>query len=290
MKRWGVVALSVMLLLQGCTHLPSPLQRRAATDALAQAQGWQAMTLPAGAFDIEAYAPVTAVVHDRLTVYIEGDGLAWVTPSLASQDPTPLKPIGLQLALAQPDGQAAYLARPCQYTMNPLSASGAPAHECSQRYWTQARFAPEVIAAENLALDALKSRFQARQLVLVGFSGGGAVAALLAARRHDVARLVTVAGNLDHVAWTRLHGIDPLTGSLNPADERAQLERVPQWHVVGDADRVMPPAIAQGFAAGFPGGHQPRVIVMAGHDHLCCWVGSWPSLWRQIQADLAVQP
>jgi hypothetical protein len=44
------------------------------------------------------------------------------------------------------------------------------------------------------------------------------VASLVAARRHDVVRLVTVAGNLDHLAWTTLHGVSPLTGSLNPAD------------------------------------------------------------------------
>jgi len=288
MTLWARVVLrmtvSAALLLQACAPLPSGPERRITANVLAQAKGWQAVTLPAGLFEIEAYVPATATAPtDVLTVYIEGDGLAWVTPSQASQDPTPVQPIGLQLALAQPDGAAAYLARPCQYTMG--SKVDQHIRGCSSRYWTQQRFAPEVIEAEGLALDALKARFQAKRVVLVGFSGGGAVAALLAARRGDVVRLVTVAGNLDHVAWTRHHGVDPLTGSLNPADERARLEHVPQWHLVGAQDRVVPPRIAQHFAEGFPVGSQAHVLVLAGHDHLCCWADSWPRLWRQIQAD-----
>lgn len=277
----AALALSLCWLSQGCTHLPSPSERRGATDALVDARGWQRVTVSAGLFDIAVHVPPAPATSDVLTVYIEGDGLAWITPSRPSPDPTPVRPIGLQLALAQPDGAAAHLARPCQYTMNgPLNER---ARGCDPRYWTSQRFAPEVIDAEGLALDALKARFQARRLVLVGFSGGGAVAALLAARRDDVIRLITVAGNLDHAAWTRHHGIDPLTGSLNPADERTRLDRVPQWHVVGAQDRVIPPSIAQDFAAGFPVGHQPRIMVMAGHDHLCCWADSWPSLWRQLR-------
>lgn len=278
----AALALSACWLLHACTHLPSPPERRDATDALAHSRGWPSVTLPAGPFDIAAYVPPTpAAASDVLTVYIEGDGLAWITPSQPSSDPTPVRPIGLQLALAQPDGVAAYLARPCQYTMN--TAVNGHARGCDPRYWTRQRFAPEVIEAEGLALDALKARFQARRLELVGFSGGGAVAALLAARRDDVTRLITVAGNLDHVAWARHHGVDPLIGSLNPADERARLERVPQWHVAGSQDRVIPPSLVQGFAAGFPLGRQPHVMVISGHDHLCCWADSWPDLWRRLR-------
>ncbi|GAB2181920.1 hypothetical protein DLREEDagrD3_21430 [Denitratisoma sp. agr-D3] len=48
----------------------------------------------------------------------------------------------------------------------------------------------------------------ARRLTLVGYSGGAA--ALLAARCSDVVRLVTIAGNLDHRAWTRYHHITTL--------------------------------------------------------------------------------
>jgi hypothetical protein len=49
-----------------------------------------------------------------LTVYIEGDGFAWLSRSQASYDPSPLNPVGLELALRHPLGESAYLARTCQ--------------------------------------------------------------------------------------------------------------------------------------------------------------------------------
>jgi len=214
---------------------------------------------------------------DQLTVYIEGDGFAWVSSDMPSSDPTPIHPVGLQLALAQPDGNAAYLGRPCQY-------GGADQLPCGRQYWTAGRFAAEVIDASNIAIDDLKKRFGARELTLVGFSGGGAVAALLAARRGDVRRLITVAGNLDHQAWTTQLRLSPLTGSLNPADYRDKLATVIQWHFAGGSDRVMPSTIAENFAAGFPPRNKPIVRVVPGYDHQCCWVQNWPALWGEISS------
>ncbi|MDD5247611.1 MAG: alpha/beta hydrolase [Rhodocyclaceae bacterium] len=260
-----------LLMLAGCSALPTPPQRRAAADMLAERQGWQATTLPAGAFDLAAWLPPRIARDDALTVYIEGDGLAWLAADLPSFDPTPLTPLALELALAQPAGNAAYLARPCQYVASA---------RCAQRYWTSERFAPEVVAATNAAVEALKERFGARRLTLVGYSGGAAVAALVAARRDDVARLVTVAGNLDHGAWTALHRITPLTGSLNPVDAKAALGRIPQWHFVGTRDRTVPPALVQAFAADMPAA---RVIVLDGFEHKCCWAENWSKLWKEIR-------
>lgn len=237
---------------------------------LADAHGWQASVLAGGSFELAAWLPRDIVPADELTIYIEGDGLAWLTPDTPSADPTPRAPLALQLALTQPDGNAAYLARPCQYVGSA---------RCEQRYWTNARFAPDVIAASDQAVDALKAHFAARRLILVGYSGGGTVAALLAARRHDVVRLVTVAGNLDVYAWTSLHKITPLAESLDPADFRTELARIPQRHLVGSDDRVVPPPLVTTFAAGMP---DARVIVIPGYDHHCCWAEHWPKLWREI--------
>jgi len=39
---------------------------------------------------------------------------AWLAVPRPSQDPTPVDPLALRLALVQPTGNAAYLARPCQ--------------------------------------------------------------------------------------------------------------------------------------------------------------------------------
>lgn len=264
------------LFLAACASLPTPMARRDTADALAARHGWQRVVLPAGNFELAAYLPDAPKTGEVLTVYIEGDGFAWLSPSQASSDPTPIDPVGLKLALAQRAGNAAYLGRPCQFV-------DAERTGCSARYWTGQRFAPAVIAAEDRALDALKSRFQARRLTLVGYSGGGAVAALLAARRNDVARLVTVAGNLDPAAWARHHHVLPLTGSLNPADSIDALKEVQQWHFVGGRDAVVPPALVESFADRFPADRRPVVRIEPEFDHACCWVENWPRLMQEIR-------
>jgi len=44
---------------------------------------------------------------------------------------------------------------------------------CVAAYWTIRRYAPEVIASMNHAIDALKHDSQATTVILVGYSGGG---------------------------------------------------------------------------------------------------------------------
>ncbi len=271
--RGFALSVAAVLLLTACVGVPTVPERRATADALAAAQGWQAVTLPVGRFDLVAYLPTPIQQADKLTVYIEGDGLAWLTPSTPSSNPTPVDPIGLKLALAQPEGNAAYLARPCQYL-------GASADTCPRRYWTGARFAPEVIDASNGALDRLKARFGASRLILVGYSGGGAVAALLAGQRDDVEHLITVAGNLDPRAWTAFHRITPLDGSLNPLDGVQRLAAIRQTHFVGERDRVIPPALAEHYPEAIRGKGGRNLYLVPGFDHHCCWVREWPRLYR----------
>jgi dienelactone hydrolase len=207
-----------------------------------------------------------------LTVYIEGDGLAWINGSTPSLDPTPLNPLALRLALRDPSGAAVYLARPCQFV------TGAQRRGCQRKYWTSHRFAPEVIEASSSAIEQLKQRFAAERLVLVGYSGGGAVAALIAAQRRDVMRLVTVAGNLDHRAWTADLHLSALDGSLNPADAWRRLQSVPQIHFVGGQDRVLGESVVESYRARFAPGPAPTVRVLPTFDHHCCWVERWPDL------------
>lgn len=261
-------------LLAGCVGLESVAERTAHADALAAAKGWQRLQLPVASMELVSYVPRSPEPAPVLTVYIEGDGLAWVSSNRPSLNPTPRNPLALQLALAQPQGNAAYLARPCQY----LQASPGA---CQQGYWTDARFAETVIAASDAALDQLKQRFAAQELQLIGYSGGAAVATLLAARRDDVVGLITVAGNLDHQHWAELLRLSPLLRSLNPAQVRDRLRGLPQWHLAGGRDRVIPPIIAQQFVAGLPEPALARVQVLDGFDHNCCWVAQWPRLWSE---------
>lgn len=266
-KYWLI---TVVLALSACSTL-SPGERDQAARKLAAQCGWQAQSITAGRFLLLSLHPApTRQAVDELAVFIEGDGLAWVGASTPSSDPTPRNPLALQLALAEKRRTAAYLGRPCQYD------PGGTSQRCRVADWTQARYSAEIVAAMNAAIDHLKQTFQARRIVLIGYSGGGTIAALLATRRHDVAMLITVAGLLDHAVWTQELRISPLTGSLNPADEWAQLRQMPQIHYVGGKDRQT------GRLALRPALDHPsprvRVIEMPDFDHDCCWVEAWPRL------------
>lgn len=264
--------------MTGCAGVPPLVARQQYADTLAAQREWTPLSLEAGAFTLRAYVPSRIRPADMLTLYIEGDGLAWITSTQPSGDPTPIRPLALQLALAQPAGNAAYLGRPCQYGQ---AGQGA----CDEsRYWTRQRFAPEVISASNEAIDRLKAHFGARQLTLVGYSGGAAIAALAAARRHDVVRLVSVAGNLDHQTWTRLQRISPLSGSLNPTDYRSALDGIAQWLLVGGADRIVPRQVADAYAGGFPASRQPAVREYPAYTHSCCWAEHWAEIWPTLPA------
>lgn len=266
------------LLVAGCAST-SPQARREKTDSLISKHGWQKVMLDAGYFALAGYVPQRfGAVSSRaatLTVYIEGDGFAFRARQ-PSEDPTPLNPLALELAIRHgevfPDKTVAYLARPCQYV------TGADALHCNDQYWATHRFSPEVIVSTNKALDQLKQRAGASSLVLVGYSGGGAVAALVAARRSDVTRLVTVAGTLDHRAWTSLHKVSPMDGSLNPADVWQKLQDIPQIHFVGAKDTIMPVAVAEAYRSRFPVAKRPEVQVVPDFDHECCWAERWSSL------------
>ncbi len=240
-------------------------------ERMASDAGWQRTIIATETFNIAAFRPTNLPHATTLKIYIEGDGLAWLDSSTPSADPTPRTPLALKLALRDPERNAVYLARPCQFLQDDQRRN------CQQRYWTSHRFAPEVIAASNTAIDVLKTESGASHLILIGYSGGGAVAALVAAQRHDVTALVTIAGNLDHTAWTSGHHISPLSGSLNPADATSRLQHIPQHHYVGQNDTNISADIALGYAARFKA-PTPIVTVLPGFTHTCCWEEIWPRL------------
>lgn len=277
-KRWNVaITLGLsLLLLSSCAGVLSPQQRHTTAVQLASSHQWRARQITTSQFDLVSYHAQQYAKQKLLTVYIEGDGLAWRTRTIISNDPTPINPVGLRLALKHPQGNVVYLARPCQYT------GGINARNCNKHDWTNGRFSEEVIASTNEALNTLKTEFEAKQLQLIGYSGGAAVAALLAARRDDVVTLITVAGNLDHRAWTAHHHLSPLSNSLNPADYREQLTDIEQIHFVGANDRVIPPFLAEQFVAGEFPQHKAKLIIISDMDHYCCWGERWKVLFMPL--------
>lgn len=214
-------------------------------------------------FILQGYEKITRQ-RDKIVIYIEGDGHAWVSKRQASTDPTPVEPLVQNWARRDPRANVAYLARPCQFI-------GTFTPPCEMAYWTQKRFAPEVIASMNEAIEQIKTHAHASEIILIGYSGGGAVATLIAARRSDVSQLITVAGNLDTAHHSVLHGVSPLEGSLNPIDIAPQLGQIPQIHYVGGQDRNIPRTIADHFVRNLPHSQTARIVEIPDATHQNGW-------------------
>ena len=135
-----------------------------------------------------------------------------------------------------------------------------------------------MVDAFQQVIDDAKQIAGTRRIGLAGYSGGGALAALIAERRGDVAWLITVAANLDLAEWVRLRDIEPLTGSLDPAAEAGKIAGLPQVHFAGAEDAVVPPKVIERFLARLPPNPAARLIVLPGFDHQCCWAAAWPRL------------
>ena len=210
-------------------------------------------------------------------VYIEGDGYAWRSSTQPSNDPTPRNPVALRLALKDPAASVLYISRPCQYVMAPQRKA------CDKKYWTNHRFSPEVVSAIDEVINHFVGNSETKTVGLVGFSGGGAIAALLAARRADVRWLITVAGNLDTDAWTSHHRVTPLNGSTNPRLIANRISDLPQLHLFGGRDEIMPAAISKRYRAQI-NGFALRAQTIDSFDHSCCWAERWvdfvkPNQW-----------
>jgi len=266
--------LSAVSLLSGCNAVSLLQSREERAQSVAQENGWTKQQFATGQYTITGFRPRYSRGSDALAVYIEGDGVAWVTPTVISSDPTPDTPLTLSLAVQDPTPNRIYLARPCQY---------APQRElaqCDPAFWTSHRYAPEILASLNKAIDQAKQESGAQHIRVFGYSGGGNLAILIASQRTDVTAIVTIAGNIDHGAWTRAHGDTPLFGSLDAVDVADSVAHIPQTHFVGEEDDVVPPHVSASYAGHAGDTSRLSIINVSGADHDCCWVEKWPSLLK----------
>lgn len=172
------------------------------------------------------------------------------------------------MALVDPSPAVIYIARPCQYITTAA---------CAPRFWTTHRYAEAVVDATDQAINRIGQQGMAESYGLVGYSGGGVVAALLAVRRIDIDWLVTASAPLDHGAWTAYHDDTPLTGSLNPADSREKLEHLPQLHLAGANDRTVPPFLVEEYVRDTPANAPVEFRTIEGMTH-----NGWPMNWRKL--------
>jgi len=271
--RLWFVAIFALNFAAGCAS------RVTAPAAIAAKHGLVQSELQGTVFTHTVYhTPATSQPHDStqpLWVFIEGDGRPWINGGREpARDPTTSRPLALELA-AQMQRPVLYVGRPC-YDRPIMDAS------CTFTWWTDARYSPTVVQSLAAAIRRYQERAHFERLILVGYSGGGVLADLVAHEVHGATAVVTIAANLDVSAWTEYHGYLPLTASVNPA-ATTNTATWPEIHLLGEEDEVVPPHTVQRYFERHPGSIVWRYPE---HGHICCWREQWPRIVDRIDRQL----
>lgn len=208
-----------------------------------------------------------------LHVYLEGDGSPWVKRRWISKDPTPRNPLMLRL-MAQDTVPSVYLGRPCYHGL-------ADDPHCAPELWTSGRYSQRVVDSMAAALARIWRAGHFKELVLIGYSGGGALAMLLAAQFPQTVAVVTLAGNLDPAVWAQHHGYTPLWTSLNPSRQPPLNPGIFQLHLLGGGDQNILPAMVRSAVSRQK---HAKLHFLADFDHVCCWWEVWPSVLTALYA------
>ena len=203
----------------------------------------------------------------ELHVYVEGDGRPWLSRHEVAPDPTGRDLLALRL-MARDPVESIYVGRPCYHGF-------AADPDCQPWWWTHGRYSPEVVRSLVAAIKGIMPARPPSRIVLIGYSGGGVLAILMAPHLEGVSQVITIAANLDTDAWTDHHGYSPLRGSLNPARQAALDKGISQLHLIGDQDTRVPLASLTAYLARNP---EANLRILPGFDHRCCWVKQWPDI------------
>ncbi len=266
--RGGVVLLVLFIL--ACVSQDVHLDRRAGR------WGLERQILAGEGFEHLSYHQAGTRVGRELHVYLGGDGRPWLDETSVSPDPTPRRPLVLELMRLDPV-DSIYLGRPCYHGLG-------GERSCTPDLWTGRRYGTAVVDSMEEAIRQLLGQDSSVAIVLVGYSGGGVLAVLLAERLEMTRAVITVAADLDVDAWSDLHGYSRLEGSANPGDRASLPASLVQIHLAGGRDANVPVAIVESFAERQPGSN---LLLYPDFDHACCWARVWPTVLDTLAVRLA---
>ncbi|MFK8040331.1 MAG: alpha/beta fold hydrolase [Rickettsiaceae bacterium] len=273
-----ILLIFITLILSGCTT-SNYISNANNLGKFAESRGFKKQIIKGGKFWLTVYQRITSP-SDNYVFYIEGDGYAFDKYGKITDNPTPRNLMLIRLAAIDTRPNIVYIARPCQYTQEELNPT------CVSKFWTDYRMSQDVVDSINEVITTVN---HGGQFSLVGYSGGGGIAVLVASINPNVKDIVTIAGNLDHVRFTeynrtrgaKFNNIVPLFGSLNPIDYASSVSHIPQIHISGDKDEVTPPFIASEFVKVT---NQNNASICAYHyvidnaDHADGWAKSWKDI------------
>tara|TARA_R110002073_G_scaffold331662_1_gene516702 strand:- start:94 stop:909 length:816 start_codon:yes stop_codon:yes gene_type:complete len=256
----------ILLFLTACST-PSELIRQQA-----ESHGFQPQIISSNLFIHAVYKKKTFCADNTVHVYIPGDGNPWRSRHRVALDPTPRYSLMLDLMALDNVASTQYLGRPCylgQYKNN----------SCHALHWTHWRYSEDVVSSLQNVLHQQLSRFPECKATLIGYSGGGTLAMLIAPQLPQVSTVITIAGNLNVNAWSKMHAYSPLQGSLDPAEQLPLPSRIKQWHLLGGMDDNVPASISRQVIQDQP---NAEILYFDKFTHQCCWKAIWPSVLKKI--------
>jgi hypothetical protein len=172
--------------------------------------------------------------NSPINIFIEGDGRAWLSKRVVSPNPTPRNLLLANMALKDSARNIMYFARPCQFVDD---------DKCEKKYWTTERFSKPVIKS----YEEILAQFKNRDINFIGYSGGAAVAILLASKMDNIKSIKTIAGNLDYNAFTKYHKVDSLNDEMDIDSAIAKISAISQVHYMGGNDEVVKKEVFESF-------------------------------------------
>lgn len=265
---FNTILLSISLIsITGCGN-PSVTLRTKKAIFVAKTHGYTEKIVRGGDFWLTTFQKIEDP-KSPYVFYLEGDGLNINRLGLTTDNPTPSYPLMLKLAIQDKRPNVVYIARPCQYTPKELNV------KCENlAYWTNLRLSDEVVSSINEVIDKTNNN---QKFSLVGYSNGGGIAILIAARNNKAKDILTVAGNLDITSFNQYHNARAMIGSLNPIDYAGSVSKIPQLHVSGGKDLKVPAFIADEFIK-ISNSNCVHQEIFPYPNHRDGWEALWPEI------------
>lgn len=208
-----------------------------------------------------------------LHIYIEGDGRPWIGNRIMI-DPGPSNLMALFL-MQEDTSPSIYLGRPCYFQ----SKIGLP-EKCNAALWTRARYSQQIVDLMVSALNSQKNLDQYAEWVLIGHSGGGTLAYLMAHELPKVKTVVAISSNLDVDAWIKHHQYSPLDWSLDPSQLEPE-QSLQVFYLTGGKDTNVPYELNKNFLEKI----NAKIIFRPDYNHTCCWKKEWPDILQTFSND-----
>ena len=203
-----------------------------------------------------------------IIVFIDGDGRPWESRYRVAFDPTPDASLMLHW-FEQSELPSIYLGRPCYF--------GLDDDACSAYWYTHGRYGEQVVESMVQVLDSLVNE---RPIILVGHSGGGTLAVLMAESLPNVIGVISVAGNLQVQNWAQHHQFSELLGSLDPEVIVPKNRQIPERHFYSEQDQQVRSEWILSYSESRP---NAEAVLLDVPGHNIGWKGYWNRINQEIR-------